>query len=119
MAIQSTIQDYAKAINSSWHKTTDSVLETARLCAEAEKKLRPEEKNKLFKDLDFNKATFSKLAKIGSQPRLQTDAVKVIAAAELHHRLRSCEAAGVGPSGGDQGRRYHSEDVAWRSGRLA
>ena len=52
------------------------MLETARLCAEAEKKLRPEEKNKLFKDLDFNKATFSKLAKIGSQPRLQTEAVK-------------------------------------------
>ena len=76
MAVQVTIQDYAKAINSSWHKTTDSVLETARLCAEAEKKLRPEEKNKLFKDLDFNKATFSKLAKIGSQPRLQTEAVK-------------------------------------------
>ena len=76
MAVQVTIQDYAKAINSSWRKTTDSVLETARLCAEAEKKLRPEEKNKLFKDLDFNKATFSKLAKIGSQPRLQTEAVK-------------------------------------------
>ena len=54
----------------------DNRLETARLCAEAEKKLRPEEKNKLFKDLDFNKATFSKLAKIGSQPRLQTEAVK-------------------------------------------
>ena len=52
------------------------MLETARLCAEVEKKLRPEEKNKLFKDLDFNKATFSKLAKIGSQPRLQTEAVK-------------------------------------------
>ena len=68
--------DYAKAINSSWHKTTDSVLETARLCAEAEKKLSTDQKNKLFKDLDFNKATFSKLAKIGSQPRLQTEAVK-------------------------------------------
>ena len=52
------------------------MLETARLCAESDKKLRPEEKNKLFKDLDFNKATFSKLAKIGSQPRLQTEAVK-------------------------------------------
>jgi hypothetical protein len=76
MAIQSTIQDYAKAINASWHKTTDSVLETARLCAEADKKLPTDQKNKLFKDLDFNKATFSKLAKIGSQPQLQTDAVR-------------------------------------------
>ena len=57
-----TIQDRAKAINASWHKTTDSVLETARLCADAEQKLRPADKNKLFKELDFNKATFSKLA---------------------------------------------------------
>ena len=76
MAIQVTIQDYAKAINSSWHRTTDSVLETAKLCAEAEKKLPLDQKNKLFKDLDFNKTTFSKLAKIGSQPQLQTDAVR-------------------------------------------
>ena len=71
MAVQVTIQDYAKAINSSWHKTTDSVMETARLCAEAEKKLTTDQKNKLFRDLDFNKATFDKLAKIGSQPQLQ------------------------------------------------
>ena len=76
MAIQSTIQDYAKAINSSWRKTTDSVLETAKLCAEADKKLPLDQKNKLFKDLDFNKTTFSKLAKIGLQPQLQTDAVR-------------------------------------------
>ena len=52
------------------------MLETARLCAEAEKKLTTDQKNKLFRDLDFNKATFSKLAKIGSQPQLQTDAVR-------------------------------------------
>ena len=51
-------------------------METARLCAEAEKKLTTDQKNKLFRDLDFNKATFSKLAKIGSQPQLQTDAVR-------------------------------------------
>src|SRR6185437_2062374 len=57
-----TIQDRAKAINTSWHRTTDTVLETARLCADAEQKLRPADKNKLFKELDFNKATFSKLA---------------------------------------------------------
>jgi hypothetical protein len=76
MASQGTIQDYAKAINSSWRKTTDSVLETAKLCAEADKNLPPDQKNKLFDHLDFTKATFSKLVKIGSQPRLQTDAVR-------------------------------------------
>lgn len=76
MAIQSTIQDYAKAINASWHRTTDSVLETARLCAEADKKLPTDQKNKLFKDLEFSKAAFSKFVKIGSHPQLQTDPVK-------------------------------------------
>jgi len=70
------IQIRAKAINASWHKTTDSVLETARLCAEAEQKFRPSEKNELLKVLDFNKATFSKLAKIGSQRHLQLTDVK-------------------------------------------
>ena len=29
----------AKAINTSWHRRTDTVLETARLCADAEQKL--------------------------------------------------------------------------------
>ena len=71
MAIQDTIQDRATAINTSWHKTTDSVLETAKLCADADNKLCPVEKNKLFKELDFNKATFSKLVKIGSQQHLK------------------------------------------------
>ena len=47
MASQGTIQEYAKAINSSWHKTTESVLETARLCAEANKKFGAEHKQEL------------------------------------------------------------------------
>ena len=76
MASQGTIQEYAKAINSSWHKTTDSVLETARLCAEANKKFGAEPRKKLIKELDFSSAAFSKLVKIGSQPQLQTDPVK-------------------------------------------
>ena len=42
---------------------------------EADKNL-PHDKNNFFKDLDFNKATFSKLVKIGSHSRLQTDPVK-------------------------------------------
>jgi hypothetical protein len=75
MAIESTVQDYAKAINSSWRKTTDSVLETARLCAEADKNL-PRDKSKFFKELEFSKAAFSKLVKIGSHPQLQSEPVK-------------------------------------------
>ena len=69
------IQDYAKAINLSWRKTTDSVLETARLCAEADKNL-PHDKSKFFKELEFSKAAFSKLVKIGSHPQLQSEPVK-------------------------------------------
>jgi hypothetical protein len=76
MAVQETIQDRAAAINASWHKTTDGVLETARLCAEADHKLRAAEKSKFFEQLDFNKATFSKLSKIGSQHHLEEDDIR-------------------------------------------
>ena len=79
MASQGTIQDYAKAINSSWHKTTDSVLETARLCAEANKKFAAAEpKKELIKKLDFSSATFSKLVTIGQDPRLQEAPVRAL-----------------------------------------
>jgi hypothetical protein len=76
MAVQDAVQSYVKAINTSWHKSTDSILETAKICAEAEKKLNANEKAKLFKDLIFSKATFSKLAKVGSQTRLLSENVK-------------------------------------------
>jgi hypothetical protein len=76
MANQDPVPAYVKAINASWHKSTDSILETARICAEAEKKLSADEKTKLFKDLVFSKATFSKLAKVGSQARLLNEDVK-------------------------------------------
>lgn len=76
MAVQETVASYVKAINASWHKSTDGILETAKVCAEAEKKLSKDEKTKLFKDLVFSKATFSKLAKVGSQARLLNEDVK-------------------------------------------
>jgi len=76
MAVQDTVASYVKAINASWHKSTDSILETAKVCADAEKKLSKDEKIKLFKDLVFSKATFSKLAKVGSQARLLNEDVK-------------------------------------------
>jgi hypothetical protein len=76
MAVQDTVQSYVKAINTSWHKSTDSILETAKICAEAEKKLNADDKTKLYKNLIFSKATFSKLAKVGSQSRLLSEDVK-------------------------------------------
>jgi hypothetical protein len=65
MELSEKVKGYANAINDSWRKSTESVIETARLCAEADKKLKGADKNKLFIVLTFNKATFSKLAKIG------------------------------------------------------
>ena len=38
-----------------------------------EKKLSAEEKKKLFSELDFDKSTLSKLAKIGAHPQLQKE----------------------------------------------
>ena len=76
MASLASIPDYAKLINASWHKTTESVLETARLCAEANNKLGTEGTKKLIQNLDFSLATFSKLLKIGQDNRLQAPKVK-------------------------------------------
>lgn len=70
MELSEKVKGYANSINDSWRKSTDSVIETARLCAEADKKLKGADKNKLFIVLTFNKATFSKLAKIGSNEYL-------------------------------------------------
>ena len=52
-----TIQKYTDSINKSWRKTTQSVLETAKLCAEAQNNLNDDERKKLIEDLDFDKAT--------------------------------------------------------------
>jgi hypothetical protein len=41
-----------------------------------EKKLSAEEKKKLFSELDFDKSTLSKLAKIGAHPQLQKESVR-------------------------------------------
>jgi hypothetical protein len=70
------IQKLAETINKVWRKTTEGVLDVARLCADAEDRLGTDEKKKLHAELDFDKATFSKLAKIGSHPQLQKEPVK-------------------------------------------
>jgi len=70
MELPEKIKVHANSINDSWHKSTDSVIGTARLCADADKKLKAADKSKLFPVLVFSKATFSKLAKIGSNEYL-------------------------------------------------
>ena len=76
MSVDASIQSLAKAINASWQKTTDSVLETAVLCANANAKLKADEKKKLYELLVCSSATFAKLAKIGEQEALQADPIK-------------------------------------------
>jgi hypothetical protein len=76
MANALTISDYAKAINTSWHRTTENVLETARLCAEAKSHLNKPDEKKLVQALDFSPSIFSKLVKIGSRPELQSDRMR-------------------------------------------
>ena len=78
MANENVIQDYASAINASWLKTVDSILETARLCAEAFKALSPGDRNRLLKKLIFSSATFSKLTKIGQHQQLKQAAIKIL-----------------------------------------
>lgn len=76
MSTEASIQSLAKAINASWRKTTEAVLDTAKLCASANEKLKVDEKKKLVALLDCGSATFSKLAKIGERPELQSDRIK-------------------------------------------
>ena len=76
MASQVSVSEYARAINASWQKTTDGILETARLCAEADKKLEAKKKKDLIEKLYFSSATFSKLVTIGQTSQLQPPEVK-------------------------------------------
>ncbi len=78
MTTTRSIADYAKQINACWRKTTDSVLETAALCAEAAKSLGDDDKKALVKKLDFSPAAFSKLVKIGERKELQANPIKTL-----------------------------------------
>ena len=73
-----SISDYAKQINACWRKTTESVLETGSLCAEAKNGLSENDKNALIKKLDFSRATFSKLVRIGECKELYSSAMKAL-----------------------------------------
>ena len=57
---------YLKRINIGWQKATDSIMEVAKVCAEASEVLAPHEKRTLLANLPFSVATFSKLVAIGS-----------------------------------------------------
>ena len=62
--------EYAEKIERHWQTVAD-IFEVARLCHEAHKKLSSVEKRELFLQLPFDRTVFSKLAKIGADPRLR------------------------------------------------
>jgi hypothetical protein len=79
MTTTRSIADYAKQINACWRRTTDSVLETAALCAEAKNSLTKDDDRKaLVEKLDFSPAAFSKLVTIGECKALQSAPVKAL-----------------------------------------
>lgn len=112
MAVQDPVASYVKAINASWHKSTESILETAKVCADAEKKLSKDEKIKLFKDLVFSKATFSKLAKVGSQARLLNEDVKPLLPPNYSILYAIAKLSEKDLRQANQGRHHQSEYVA-------
>ena len=64
------IRQYATLISTEWRKATASILAVAKICAEANKILTPNDKKNLFKELPFKQSVFSKLATIGEDKRL-------------------------------------------------
>ena len=78
MSSDVTLNDLAERINSSWQRTTQSALETARLCAEARDQLVEEELEVLKSKLDFSRPTFTKLVKIGAKCELYEEQVSVV-----------------------------------------
>lgn len=72
------IEKAASAINAAWNKSVAAIFETARLCADAEQggKYGKKELTQLKSLLHFSPPTFSKLAKIGKDARLQTTSVQ-------------------------------------------
>jgi hypothetical protein len=69
---------YAERISASWHRSIDSIFETAQLCAEANACLSKDDKAALLADLPFPAATFSKLVKIGNDARLRKPGVRCL-----------------------------------------
>jgi hypothetical protein len=74
--LPTSIRSYAERIQGHWHNATESILEVARLCAEANDRLSAPDKKQLLEALPFSSPTFSKLAQIGTDRRLQSTRVQ-------------------------------------------
>ena len=71
------VEDFASRIMKCWHRTTEGILELARVCADADQQLAGPAKQALIATLPFDRATFSKLVRIGNDPRLATIALRL------------------------------------------
>ena len=74
--LPTSIRRYVGRIKANWYKATESIMKVAQLCAEANDQLSAADKNKLLENLPFSGGTFSKLAQIGADQRLQSPRVK-------------------------------------------
>jgi hypothetical protein len=74
--LPTSVKSYADRIRTHWHRAAASIMEVARLCADANNRLSAPNKKELVKVLPFSSPTFSKLAQIGDDPRLQTQRVQ-------------------------------------------
>ena len=71
--LPNSIRTYANRIRAHWQRATASIMEVARLCAEANNRLSAAQKKQLVKVLPFSGPTFSKLAQIGDDRRLHSN----------------------------------------------
>ena len=62
------LEEYAKKIKACWRRSVEAILQTAKLCAEADEKLNANEKKTLKEHLPFGAACFSMYVQIGSDP---------------------------------------------------
>jgi hypothetical protein len=74
--LPTSVKSYADRIRAHWHRATASIMEVAHLCAEANNRLSAPNKKELVKVLPFSGPTFSKLAQIGGDRRLQSIRVR-------------------------------------------
>lgn len=73
---EALIETHAAAICAGWQKTVQGILDTAAACCAADQQLSRNAKKLLYRQLPFNRATFSKLAKIGDDKRVYDEKVK-------------------------------------------
>ena len=65
------LQYFVERIDQNWRASVDSVMKVAQLCAQAKGALRPPQQKQLLQKTKLERSVFSKLAKIGADPRIE------------------------------------------------